>query len=635
MSGGQDMKDTDTSYALEEDSNAPNHLTEKMLELNQLRDMVSKNEKMEINQKQTLLKEIDEVEKREDFNINELKSFVREQMEAYEQQNREEKEKEEKKKIETMIQAAGMDEIKEKMRLQQNNLEIDDTPEVFFSRTFDLEKQYNSDIINSVQQPDASEQKDQMVGILEEPNLEETALEFERKAKQAMHFVNGVTAFETVRNGVQNWIVDVEASMKRIENDAGKDVYQTEQYQNLKTSIEEFKRILHDDAAPQKEVTEAFLHLNNAALTYMKQEHSSKNKTVTTCSLLAKKIVENIELLGNTYDNARRAIMFGEKDGKISYADLPAGDVLLRARELQEKFHLGGPDKEYDFEKMKDVSKEQITFKKKIRKISPTLAKHYEPSQNRNKYMDLKKDIKITDFARYFVCSRHLDKMYDAEKSLAENPQGIDSLKALNQSFDASQVRKEMDALAKNPLFKNCLKSYGKKAFTEWAKIEDKSDALKVAYQSQLQAWGGNDVSKLTDVMMQFRTGVGSMLESQEGIEHTANRICQNLGIIVALQVLTDPKARTILNEAAMTDMNQEHVLFKMIQQTEQYLQEKGFFKHGAGADAEMKCRKEIQAVLKSDSIKTRLMSHYMKGQKQNAKKVPSVQNIKAPNMKH
>ena len=73
--------------------------------------------------------------------------------------------------------------------------------------------------------------------------------------------------------------------------------------------------------------------------------------------------------------------------------------------------------------------------------------------------MFIKKNPKVTDLAKYFVLSECLDKAYSPETALASNVNDLKKVKSLALKYTTKRIEKEIDTLAKNQLFIDCIKT--------------------------------------------------------------------------------------------------------------------------------------------------------------------------------
>jgi hypothetical protein len=127
--------------------------------------------------------------------------------------------------------------------------------------------------------------------------------------------------------------------------------------------------------------------------------------------------------------------------------------------------------------------------------------------------MLLKKKPKVNDLAKYFVLSEVLDKAFSPEITLASSVNDLKTIKALEDKYTTKRIQKDIDDLAKNQLFLDCLKNKGNKAFSSWAVVEKKTDKFVSDYEEALRLMGGTDITLLIEQAMGVRQLASDRLE--------------------------------------------------------------------------------------------------------------------------
>ena len=446
--------------------------------------------------------------------------------------------------------------------------------------------------------------------------------------KKADIYIEGAAAFNTARSGIMEWIIALDDRLKDITPGSPDERYRTDAYRRFELAISTLRRNISDESCRQNDVVMAFYGLQDAAKAYSKNHDEPDNELGRVIRDIRKNITDNIETMANTYDNARRAVM-SEGNGKVSYANLPAGDIMLHQMELIEKYGFGDSVKEYNYEAMNEISKAQLSLRKKIAGISPTLEKEYEFSRGRSDYLKIKKNAKVSDLARYYVCSRYLDDVYSPYKCVLNSQENLSVIKESVKNFNTGSVKKEIERLADNKLFKACVENGGKNAFNDWFAIESESDALKTEYERLLDEFGGSDMTRLTEYAMNIRELQGDDITNSNR-EEIAGYVCEDVGKIIALQILTDPKNRVELNAACLEARESRDRLKELAESAGDYLKSKGYFNYRAGAENDEKCASKIRDVLSGSRIKANILKDFERLQTAKMKEAKSIKNIEA-----
>ena len=619
-------------------------------EVKKVYDGVAKNEKIEEEDKKSLLKEINDTAASKTMSIDELKSYVDGKTSDYEaikeENDRKRKKEEDRKRREERIWISAAlekrleeelltrkqveEEIKKKKEEAGKNadklveIEVKEKEVVTFLEDKPVVFEEKKIIPEEEQQPEKNAFDE---GIEEFKVSFGDSFDF-AEHNRAQRFIDGAAAFDAVRNGVMSWIIGIDDKINGLAKNSPDDRYRTDAYKRFTKAVSTLRKNISNDKCKQNDIVNAFYELKDAANAYKSKHDEPKNELGKTIADIRNDVAGNIETIANTYDNARRAVMF-EGNGKVSYANLPAGDIMRHQAELMEKYGIRDSSKEYDFEKMNEISKAQLELRKKIAKISPTLEKEYEFSKSRSAYLKIKKNAKVSDLARYYVCSRYLDNVYSPLKCITDADNNVEEIKSYVDKFDAKSVKKEIEVLSKNKLFKACVEKGGKNAFSEWLAIENESDTLKTEYETMLNDMGGNDPIALSEYAMNTRTLYGDDITFGNRRE-VAGLICEDVGKVIALQILTDPKSRNVLNAAALDIRDGKDRLKELAESASNYLKSKGYFNYRAGAENDAKCAAKIKDVLSSGRIKSNIMKNFEQLQTAKIKEAKRVKNAEA-----
>ena len=618
-------------------------------EVKKVYDGVAKNEKIEEDDKKSLLKEINDTAAAKTMSIDELKSYVDGKTSDYEaikeENDRRRKKEEDKKRREERIWISAAlekrieEELLTRKRVEEEIRKKKEEAEKNADKLLEVEENEmasfleNKPVVPEVDKKTLEEEEQQPEMNAFDEGIEEFKASFGdsfdfAEHNRAQRFVDGAAAFDAVRNGIMSWIIGIDDKINDLAKNSPDDRYRTDAYKRFTKAVSTLRKNISNENCKQNDIVNAFYELKDAADAYKSKHDEPKNEMGKTIAGLRNDVADNIKTIANTYDNARRAVMF-EGNGKVSYANLPAGDIMRHSAELMEKYGIRDSSKEYDFDKMNEISKAQLDLRKKIARISPTLEKEYEFSKSRSAYLKIKKNAKVSDLARYYVCSRHLDNVYSPLKCVTDAEKNVEEIKSYVDKFDAKSVKKEIEVLSKNKLFKACVEKGGKNAFAEWLAIENESDALKTEYENMLDEMGGKDNDALSEYAMNKRTLYGDNITFGNRRE-VAGLICEDVGNVIALQILTDPKSRNVLNAAALDARDGKDRLKELAESASNYLKSKGYFNYRAGAENDAKCAAKIKDVLSSGRIKSNIMKNFEQLQTVKIKEAKRVKNAEA-----
>ncbi|SNU08623.1 hypothetical protein SAMN06297422_11957 [Lachnospiraceae bacterium] len=259
---------------------------------------------------------------------------------------------------------------------------------------------------------------------------------------------------------------------------------------------------------------------------------------------ISDKLTEILPGMINLHDTLRNGVCYTKSEDGIIHGNKPINDVITDLQNEATVFNFANNRDEirretdikrskYSYDQIKTRSNNQIELRNKIKKMSKTFAKNYDITLGVDHYLNIKKGMSITDKARYIIFKKYMDKAY---RPSATN----DDIKKVADEFNPENVKKEYEALAKNPLFIDCMKKNPQTAFSKWDNIEKNTDKVIKGYQEELDRIIGNRRETLTAKYLYI-------WHKENGIDYsTENEKFQKLGRVLALQIITSPQGRNL-----------------------------------------------------------------------------------------
>ena len=506
----------------------------------------------------------------------------------------------------------------------------------------------------------------------------------DRKAGKDTDFVNAAEAQIVLMNGMIEYLKKKQQELADITYNSEK--FKFPAYADFKKSLDDCIKVLENNQSGYEKVAGAIDNLKEKSNDYMHDALSGNEGyfgPVTQAYFVVEDINKKSPIFNTAYLNTRVALAHTKGFGNTSIARVKAKKAGSRAT------------KEYNFESMCMMAESQNKIRKTVKDISYTFNQNYSRNEKKDSYMFIKKNPKVSDLAKSFVLSEYLDKAYDTNIMLAGNVDDLKTIKRLENRSTYKKIKKEIDILSKNQLFIDCIMAKGKKAFSEWADIERKTDRFVDEYEETFRLMGGNDTDLLIEQIMGVRQLASDRLEevladknsvkelgdkvylfpdggrnvdimvvlandyiqsvddklddngnvkpevitnaknqAMEEFMNIATSTYNNVGKIVALQILGDPKNRQLLNNMAMADKEPKAVFNDLSTQISEYLSGKGMFDFDLGAAGDKKCISNVKKVINDSKFKDVMlkefknkqidMSKVFKGKQQDVNKVSS-----------
>ncbi len=485
-------------------------------------------------------------------------------------------------------------------------------------------------------------------------------------------FVNAAQAQFVLMTGMASYMKKKQQELLDLVN-SDRSKFRFIGYTELKKSLDNRIKSLEDPSSSFEEIASATYELIEKTDGYMRDWSSGNegyNGPITKAYFVVYDMNEKLNAFKIAYTNTRMMLSHTKGFGNTSLAKVMASKGDKPAT------------KEYNFDSMCRMAEYQNEIRKNVKEVSYTFNDMYSRDGRKDSYMFIKKNPKVTDLAKYFVLSECLDKAYSPETTLASNVNDLKKVKALVTKYTTKRIEKEIDRLSKNQLFIDCIKTKGKKAFSSWAAVEKKTDKFVEEYEETIRLMGGNDIELLVEQSMGVRRLASDRLEeilndkkavkdftenkpylfpsndkkinimavlmndyiadsevpaademgnvnkevlteatknAEEELFNISSSTYNNVGKIVALQILTDPKNRQFLNECAIANKEPNKVLEELAEHVSEFLVSKSVFDYDLGAVGDKKCISNVKKILKDSKFKSTMLKEFQSKQLENA----------------
>lgn len=160
----------------------------------------------------------------------------------------------------------------------------------------------------------------------------------------------------------------------------------------------------------------------------------------------------------------------GDEDG-AAYGGKSLEEIESKASELrdnmsdEDKAKVDSFIKPYSVDDFMLISKKQVAFIKKMRSVSRTFVNNYDYSKKPDEYLKLKRNMSITDKAKYILLKDIFDNIY--------RPNGeFEDISAAINGFKPKQFKESVNRLAADPAFRRCMERHPENGFSEWKKLQ-------------------------------------------------------------------------------------------------------------------------------------------------------------------
>ncbi len=378
-------------------------------------------------------------------------------------------------------------------------------------------------------------------------------------------FHNNYTTYLDTNKALKNTFIQFRQFLQKYQknpdsNFNGYDMEGSAEYRKMTMCLQDCITRLDNAHTTPKGMTESFNDLYVAC-----QKYSEKNKRFKSISpnksgvvryRVALRIMDQLPLMMQSYNNCSRLFETekDKKDGK-SYSQKSLEDIRVRDEYWLNKYEDDLED-EGDWKKgpeTKDIiklSKEQLKFMKTVQKISKTMAAHYRRDKGLDSYLTMKRNMSMSDKAKYFILKGHLDSMYAT---------GINyhAARNINETFSPDNFKKQYTELSKNPHFINCMKSNPADAYSKWTTFEAETDQLILNLQEEYEELGLKKYAPgIVGQNIDNRGAFGKTSEERKNARY--QEIYTDAAKSVTFEILTDPKYRKLAQDVVVNPENKD-----------------------------------------------------------------------------
>lgn len=336
-----------------------------------------------------------------------------------------------------------------------------------------------------VQEGNAEKNADKIIPEgMEEKNAEKINPE---DALRARKFVEGFNAYQEGLKGVIDMLTAIKGSilqnMKDPEKFGKKDMEGSQQFKDFALQLQKTINTCKDPDKDSLTIAKSFRNLKKAADTYTSEQIMLRADADGSVMSGAFEIISMGDKLSNLIYDMRVGVCgyTGETEAgkKTAYGNLSYNMLKAKSDELTAAYK-GTPEfnmewKRPVFDEMYDIADMQLKIQKKMEKVSRTMCRNFEYTKmfTPDKYNEMSPKRTVTALARWIVTKQFLEEVYRPGITM-------DELQSLEQ-ISTKDLKKRINNLAKDPLFKQIVKKNPEKVFSAWDNITKpkKSDFFK------------------------------------------------------------------------------------------------------------------------------------------------------------
>ena len=374
---------------------------------------------------------------------------------------------------------------------------------------------------------------------------------------RSMDFYNGYLTYQNGMKELHNRMNKIKKHLQMTQsftennfNDREGTPEGSPEYQRMAKALQNTLNKIADRKETPAEIERSLLLLSKKTEDYLKSAGNSNDPIEARRITGANVLKSNLPQIMNVYRQLRREVSMVDNEAGENYMNLPLAEVKEKALALEKEHEDDLEDMpnwkiKPDFHEMKMVSDAQIRFRKILHKQTKTFAENYNPNKGIDAYMTLKPKMSMTDLAKYYLCKKKMDELHRPGITPAEANTFI-------EGFSASALKKEYEALAKNPNFIRCMKQNPKTGFSKWEDLQARTDLMVKEIVEEKKNEGYQKSSVFVVQKHVKKAGFSYQVDTVHALQPNKDKLYKEVADLLTEDILTDPKNRYVAEAITM-----------------------------------------------------------------------------------
>ena len=341
--------------------------------------------------------------------------------------------------------------------------------------------------------------------------------------------------------------------------DAIHDPEGSDSYQRLCAAVKKLMDSLGDKNTSHATITSNFKALYKAADDYYDDHYGFFGIKGTDKGTDRLKISSDIKKvlpkMLNLYNNIRVGVSVLRNDAGYMYGNCTQSEIEDKYNEIM---NAGGENLQNEVSQAQQnynqqlyASERQLKFITKLKKMSKTFYENYSYVRDVSRYQNIKPNMTDTDKAKYYVLKQYVDEAFRPGATARD----VDDVSEKMSNGIITDVYKR---LAKNPVFKECMRRHPDDGLREWDRIENSTNAHVDTWRINLQQFTSRFVNYITEESAFLRgLSVDNGALTEEALEHV-NLIHNTIADTYFKKIVTQNGNRALANAFVMHPEKEE-----------------------------------------------------------------------------
>ncbi|SNU04501.1 hypothetical protein SAMN06297422_10143 [Lachnospiraceae bacterium] len=399
----------------------------------------------------------------------------------------------------------------------------------------------------------------------------------------------------------------------------------SDSYKNMTRSLHSLMQKLADKNSRPEDIFQDFNQLYRASESYYKDHYKFFGIKGTDRGrdrlALSKDLKKIIPVMMNDFNGLCTGVCNLKDENGVVFGQKKPSEIEAKFEEVKGMFGdaiENDPCMNYQpYLNQMNASRYQLKLLTKVKGVSNTFRNNYTYIKDIGAYQNIKPNMTDNDKAKYYTLKKYMDQAFKPGVEL-------ETVRNVIEKIDNGLLKEEYKTLAKNPVFKECMRSHPHDGLKEWKKVEEATDDMIADNSRRLQKFSKDLGQYITD-NGDFLADINADEISDNDLERV-NAIHNDIINVVYSKIIRNESNRALANEM-VTNPDKVERLRDTINETVIDKYGLTFNKDGKGVDS----NKLFSVITNSDLVK-KSISNY-KNKEAAARR--NVQNAPQQNPQH